>query len=237
MKVMEGPLKGYLWSTSSNYDHILGCYENPVIVKECCGWFRPTTVFYDLGANIGFYTILANRFITKGKIYAFEPIPFVCGLLQKHLELNRHLINPDTIRIMPFAVSDKEKEVSFSDNKEQAEGNTYILSSPFLKAGIKTIRVKCYSIDELVHQGYDIPDIIKIDVEGAEYDVLMGAAATISQYKPRIILATHDCHLPGVDEDCRRFLFGMGYILTDMGKYNIHFGGLANYMAVHRSSI
>ena len=234
---MDGPLKGYLWSTRSNYDYILGTYENPVILEECRKWFKADTVFYDLGANIGFYALLANRFITTGKIYSFEPVSFVRDQFEKHLELNKNLIGADNIRLMPFAISDGEKEISFSADKDQTEGNTYILSSPFFKTGKKTTLVKSYSIDELIQQGYDKPDIIKIDVEGAEYDVLKGAAETISQFTPHIILATHDCHLPGVKDNCIRCLEGMGYILKDMGNYNIHFPGLDNFIAVHKSRI
>ena len=212
MKVMAGPLKGYLWTTHSSYEYIIGCYENPAALHEFCKWLKPDSIFYDLGANIGFYSLLANRFITKGKIYSFEPMPFNRIIFEKHIELNKDLISVNNISLLPFAISDKEKEVIFSEDTDQKDGNTYITSSPVYGAAKDTITVQCYSIDELVQKGYEKPGMIKIDVEGAEYDVLKGAVNTLKMYKPDLLLATHDCHLPGVKDNCIQFLQELGLL-------------------------
>ena len=50
---MAGPLKGYLWSTASSYDYILGEYEDPATLKLFMSWLKPDSVFYDVGANVG----------------------------------------------------------------------------------------------------------------------------------------------------------------------------------------
>lgn len=234
---MDGPLKGYQWTTGSSYEYILGNYEDPQVIDEFCAWLEPASVFYDLGGNIGFYTLLANRFITTGKIYSFEPIAFNRIIFEKHIALNTGLIKNKNIMILPFAVSDREKEIIFSDNSEQKDGNTYVATSPFFTASKNTINVKCYSIDELVQQGYEKPGIIKIDVEGAEYDVLQGAINTLQQYKPAILLATHDCHLPGVKDNCIRFLQEVGYTLRHTGNYNKQLAGLDDYIAIHNDRI
>lgn len=235
MRVMDGPLKGYMWSTNSNYDYILGTYENPLVLRTCEDWFKNDTVFYDLGANVGFFALLANQYITSGKIYSFEPIAFIRELFQQHLKLNKVHIRSDNIQLFPFGISDKEKEIPFSHSTIQREGNTYILNSPIIRKDGNAALVKCYAIDELVRQGYDPPTVIKIDVEGAEYDVLKGALDTIIHHRPNILLATHDCHLPGVDEQCTRLLTEQGYLLKNAGNYNCHNTGLANYIAVHSS--
>ncbi len=234
---MDGPLKGYLWTTGSNYDYLAGNYENPLILETFCLWLKPATIFYDLGGNVGFYALTANRFITTGKIFSFEPMPFNRAIFEKHIALNKKHILNDNIRILDFAISDREKETSFSNNVQQKEGNTYIKGSAVYSGAGDTISVKCFSIDELLQQGYDRPDIIKIDVEGAEYDVLKGAVNTLRQYKPYIILATHDCHLPGVEDKCVTFLQDLGYMLKDAGDYNKQVPGLGNYIAIHKGNL
>ena len=233
MKIMDGPLQGYRWTTNSSYEYIMGCYENPVALDQLDRWLKPQSVFYDLGANIGFHALLANRVITKGKIYSFEPLPLNRIVFEKHIQLNKDLMGVNNISLLPFAISDKEKEIIFSDDKNQKDGNTYITSSPVFAAAQNTITAKCYSIDELMQQGYEKPDIMKIDVEGAEYDVLLGAVNTLKQYKPGILLATHDCHLPGVKDNCIQLLQALGYVLQHTGNYNQQLKGLDDYIAVH----
>lgn len=235
LQVMAGPLRGYLWSTSSSYDYILGEYEDPETLRIFLSWLKPDTVFYDIGANVGFHALTANRFINTGKVYAFEPMPAVQQLFEKHISLNKkHIIN-NNIKFSPIAVSNEEKLVEFSNDVNYRDGNTYIIGSYIFAAAANKIMVQCQSIDGLIEQGFEKPDIIKIDVEGAEYDVLVGAKNTLQQYKPNILLATHDCHLPGVQKKCVTFLNELGYYLQHTGRHNKHMAGLDDYIAIHKS--
>ena len=234
---MAGPLKGYLWSTASSYEYILGNYEDPATEAVFLSWLKPGSVFYDIGGNVGYHALTANRFITSGRIYSFEPLPAVRKIFETHIELNKKRISSDNISLLPFAISDSEKQVGFSDNPSRQEGNTYIKGSVVFTGAENKITVQCYSIDGLLKQGYDKPDIIKIDVEGAEYDVLQGALNTLQQHKPGILLATHDYHLPGVQEKCVHFLQQLGYRLKHTGSYNKQLEGLDDYIAIHESRL
>lgn len=234
---MAGPLKGYLWTTGSSYEYILGNYEDPLMINTFCSWLQPSTVFYDLGANVGFYALMANRFISIGKIYSFEPMPYIRTVFERHIALNKKFITNDNIIILPFAISDHEKETSFSNGISHQDGNTYIKASKVYNEADSIIMVKCYSIDELLQQGFKPPGIIKIDVEGAEYDVLKGAVNTLKEYKPYILLATHECHLPGVKDQCIHFLTELGYTLKHTGRYNKQVPGLDDYIAVHQTKL
>jgi hypothetical protein len=60
-----------------------------------------------------------------------------------------------------------------------------------------------------------LPKFIKVDVEGAELDVLKGAVTILKNQSPIIYLETHNVHRPGVDEECRSFLTSLGYRMTD----------------------
>ncbi|MEP7236284.1 MAG: FkbM family methyltransferase, partial [Ferruginibacter sp.] len=117
------------------------------------------------------------------------------------------------------------------------DGNTYIKESYVFSGTENKITAQCQSIDGLINEGYDKPDIIKIDVEGAEYDVLVGARNTLEQYHPNILLATHDCHLQGVQEKCVSFLKELGYDLQHTGRHNKYMDGLDDYIAIHKSKL
>lgn len=237
MRVMAGPLKGYLWSTSSSYDYLLGQYEDAGTIRTFLSWLKSNSVFYDVGANVGYHSLVANQVIKSGKIYAFEPMPAVRAILEKHISINRKYIRNDNITMLPIAVSNEEKQVEFSNDITHRDGNTYINESYVFKGTKNKIKVKCESIDGLIKQGYKKPGIIKIDVEGAEYDVLQGAKETIQNERPYILLATHDCHLPGVQEKCVQLLNGLGYQLHHTGKHNKHIEGLDDYIAIHKSKL
>jgi FkbM family methyltransferase len=232
---MAGPLKGYLWSTSGSYDYILGEYEDPKTLKLFLTWLKPDSVFYDIGSNTGFHALTANSIISTGKIYAFEPLPAMREIFEKHISLNKKLMISNCISLSPMAVSNRAGQVEFSNDIEHREGNTYIKDSYVYAEAKNKITVACQSIDGLLALGYQKPDIIKIDVEGAEYDVLEGAANTIQNYHPHILLATHDCHLPGVRDKCVHFLQQLGYQVVHTGKYNKYMDGLDDYIAIHKS--
>jgi FkbM family methyltransferase len=237
LHIIAGPLKGYLWSTASSYDYILGEYEDPATLKLFLSWLKPGSVFYDVGANVGFHALTANKLINTGKVYAFEPMPLVRQVFEKHISLNQKLIINNNITLLPIAISDSEKEVEFSNDVKYRDGNTYIRESYVFSGTGNKITIQCQSIDGLINQGYQKPDIIKIDVEGAEYDVLVGAKDTLQQYQPNILLATHDCHLPGVQDKCVHFLQELGYHLQHTGKHNKHMDGLDDYIAIHKSKL
>ena len=237
LPVMAGPLKGWLWSTSSSYDYILGQYEEPETMRLFLSWLKPDAVFYDIGSNVGFHALTASRIIQTGKIYAFEPMPAVRAVFEKHMGLNtKHMIN-NNIFLSPMAIANEEKEVEFSNDACHSDGNTYISESYVFTGTANKIKVQCHSIDGLIRQGYETPDIIKIDVEGAEYDVLKGAEETLKNCKPNILLATHDCHLPGVQKKCVQFLEELGYRLTHTGGYHKYMGGIDDYIAIHKSKL
>jgi hypothetical protein len=130
-------------------------------------------------------------------------------------------------------VADCEKTVEFTNDPHFMGSNTYV-DSKFLSASVERVSVRCCSIDDLVAAGRPAPTVLKIDVEGAEFDVLRGAAHTIRTHRPHILLATHDVHLPGVEKQCTEFLKDAGYTLEHTGAFNHRMDGLADYTAIHR---
>lgn len=237
LPVMRGYLKGYLWTTKRNYEYITGNYEDPHTLKQLVNWCKKDAVFYDIGANVGYHSFVANLFVTEGVIYSFEPLPFNIALFNRHLVLNKNKLKADNIRLLTFGITDETKELEFSGNEAAADGNTYIAASSVYRQSVNRISIQCFSIDELQEKAYEPPTIIKIDVEGAEYDVLKGAVHTIKKYRPNILLATHDCNLPGVRDKCINFLKELGYTVEPQSRHNMHMQGLEDFIAIHADKI
>jgi FkbM family methyltransferase len=194
--VLTGRLRGRRWIAGSAIHRCwLGLYEREkqkVISQEV----RRNTVFYDVGANVGFYSLLASALVGLGKVFAFEPAPRNLDFLTKHLELNAVA----NVEILELAVSDKNEVTRFQVEPSGLMGH---LSSD------GAIRVQTATLDCLVDGGRILPpDYIKMDIEGAELLALEGASKTVERYRPVIFLATHGRE---VHVGCSRLLESWGY--------------------------
>ena len=86
--IMQGRLKGRKWIVGSHRHACwLGCYE-PEVQNLVAHEVEPAGVFYDIGAMVGFYSLLASIVIGPGRVYAFEPVPRNISYLCRHLALN-----------------------------------------------------------------------------------------------------------------------------------------------------
>lgn len=160
------------------YYGILGSSEYPLI-KFFIRNMRPEDVFYDIGANYGFYSFLAEELITKGEIHAFEPSPRVFHYLRRNAEGGR-----GNLVLNEAALSDRSGEpIEFYDSfRAQHSGASTLLgtvAASGLATGYDKIRVKAMTLDEYArtHRG---PTLMKIDVEGAEEAVIQGGVRTLS---------------------------------------------------------
>ena len=164
---------------------------------------------YDLGANCGYFSLLASVLTgKKGKVYAFEPMQENIYLLIQHVNANRAF----SIHVLGLAITDENKKIVFTDSGNLS-ANTYIDASPVFNVG-KKIELQGRSLDSLVYDDKLLPpDFIKIDIEGAEFDALKGGERVITQHRPVIYLSTHNNHLEGVEEKCKNVLHGLGYEL------------------------
>lgn len=137
-------------------------------------------IFYDVGANYGFYTHLANTLITTGEVHAFEPSPSVFKYLTQAAG-DRTFLNK-------VALSNQENKTEFFDAQNSSGRGTInpSVAEHFNKSKEK-LYVEAIKCDTYVEK-HTPPSIIKIDVEGAEYLVLRGGEKTFKKYSPTIIL-------------------------------------------------
>lgn len=202
VRVLQGPLKGKRWvAGSTNHGCWLGSYEFHK-QREIASAVRPGMVCFDIGANVGFYTLLLSALAgPQGSIFAFEPAPRNCVFLRRHLAMN----SCSNVSVREMALADFDGFASFDPDLGVSEGHLSESGS---------LRIKCACIDTLIANGEIAPPgLIKMDVEGAEAKVLQGGSETIARYKPAIFLATHG---EQPHAECCRFLKSLGYRLASI---------------------
>lgn len=138
-------------------------------------------VVFDVGANVGVHTILMAKLVNeKGKVVSFEPEEETFATLKKNISINEL----NNIMLFPIALSDSrsEKNIYFTGN---TGGFTLRDNSGSLKGrGIKLIPG-----DELVKdESLPVPRIVKIDVEGFEYEVIKGLSKTLEDNKCGVVI-------------------------------------------------
>ncbi len=205
--IRSGVLRNVRWSMDvRDLDYLLGTYEFAGI-SALVQNLRTGDSFYDIGANVGYYSIAASKIVgEKGIVFSFEPLPKNVQLLRKHLKVNKI----ENVYPIEYAVSNKRGNIEFSNSNNLA-ANTYVATSGIYN-NESTIAVKSVTIDDFVESNSaPLPDFIKIDVEGAESDVLEGALMTLQVNYPHILLATHDRNVPGVKDKCLQYLKSHGY--------------------------
>lgn len=180
MPIVQGTLRGKKWVVGSGeHGYWLGSYEmNKRLALEST--IKPGSVVYDIGANVGYFTLLAAVLVgKKGKVFSFEPLPRNIEFLGKHITLNK-LTN---VEVIEAAVSDHTGEALFDLGASTAMGHLSETGGLF---------VQMVSLDQMITNGDLIaPNVMKIDVEGAEHNVLRGAEKLIETAKPILFLDTH----------------------------------------------
>ena len=166
------------------------CEKEPWTVtwlEECVG---SGDVVYDIGANVGPYALIAAGLVgPTGTVVAFEPAPSTLASLSANLVAN----SAENVVVMPHALSDQSGEMVLSlSSMDAGAGVHYLGDSPRGPYGTKAIarqRVVAWRLDELVGvTSLPKPSHIKIDVDGAELDVLRGAGALLEEQALRTLL-------------------------------------------------
>ena len=137
--------------------------------------------FVDVGANIGLMSIFASQCVgNSGKILAFEAHPETHELLQENIALN-HIENIDTFN---FALGNEPGKATIYDNWNVNRGGASLVIHSENSTGFE---VDMKTLDEVIQTDFQ-PKMIKIDVEGFEFQVLKGATNTIKNCKPILII-------------------------------------------------
>jgi len=148
---------------------------------------KPGMHIIDIGAHLGLFAVVSSQLAgDTGKIVCFEPTPGTYAVLNQTLKLNQC----NNVIPVQGAVSDKEGTAIFYVSEiGGCNSNSLVKNKP--EKETKGYEVKLFTIDKIVQQYALIPNLIKIDAEGAELDVLKGGLNTFQKFRPILILGLH----------------------------------------------
>lgn len=206
IRIVQGPLRGYRWIVgSANHGCWLGSYEQTK-QRLFASSVRPGMVIFDLGANVGFYSLLASSLTgATGRVVCFEPAERNLAYLRRHIGRNR----VSNCVVWPVAVGRQKSTAYFSAGSGPCEGHLASEGTP----------VRVVALDPLIAAGeLPPPQLIKCDIEGAELDALHGARAALALHRPTIFLATHGQE---IRRQCHEFLQSLGYRLSSCDQMRL----------------
>jgi FkbM family methyltransferase len=200
MPILQGRLRGKTWIVGAGtHGYWLGSYEShkqSVFEKYIC----PGNIVYDIGAHAGYYTLLASTLVGPyGKVFAFEPLPRNIYFLKEHLRINQ----VKNVQVIESAVSDQSGSARFLVDNSTFAGHL---------ATNGEIEVNKVRLDDLwAQEKLPLPNVVKLDVEGAEFAVLAGGYRLFQAARPVIFLATHGVEM---NYRCKEWLQAAGYKLS-----------------------
>jgi FkbM family methyltransferase len=204
-RISAGPAKGLNFRVRMPDDKLYwtGTWEHDV-TTAIASLVPPGSVCFDVGGHRAF---MAGVMLRNGArtAYCFEPNPSNGEKINDLAALNPGL----DLRLMPIAVGDADGTATFSIMPESSMGK--LESSPFQPgaATVEHLTVKVRSLDSLIAAGeVEVPDFVKIDIEGAELSALQGAAQLIERRGPTFLIEVHSLELA---LKCRELLTAAGY--------------------------
>jgi len=213
--------KNGIYFCGNNISSVLSA--NPLIEANLDKFFDINEgVFIDVGSCIGKYTVpIGKKLFNRGKIISIEADKDNFNILKKNIELN----NLENVDLLNVACSDKNGIAKFFLHSEGPGGHS--LHGDKI-ASKKFVEVKTRTIDSIVNErvGKEKINLIKIDVEGAEVEVIKGALKTLEKHHPTIILEAWD------EKDIKE----IATLLSPL-NYNIHKIDKENYLIYYGSNI
>lgn len=177
--------KTLFWNGPKNFEYT-PIFEKLII--QC-------RTFLDVGANTGYYSLVAAKENQNIRVYAFEPSYGPAYFLKRNIEINKF---NDQIIHYPIALSDRAGTIDFFEMRVTTDKEEFNLSGVGTTKKIFTtqenshiVKVRAETLDSIMNELGQIPvDLIKMDTEGTEDSILRGSSNTIAKDKPIIICET-----------------------------------------------
>lgn len=166
--------------------HIIDGSSERAVQEALQAHLRPGVVFYDLGANIGFFSLVGARLVgAMGKVFSFEADPELANRLRENVSRN----NLAWISVENKAVWSETRAVAFAraDPRQSPDRGLGFVTEA---SNSTTIQVDAVSLDDYAGS-FPPPDFIKCDVEGAEVAVFRGARKLLHSKRPVILCEIH----------------------------------------------
>jgi len=213
----NGNLKGlYLYTTDNYAKNYIDGNTDQEMMSSIVGNNASGKIIFDVGAFIGASSLVFSKLVgEKGRVVAFEPNPYNLRRIEKNLQKN--ISYGKNVVVFPIALSDNNNKTKMLLSKEidngysstsRLEGSHSTIRNLDLPEGFEDVEVEVKTLDTFVAEENILPDILKIDIEGAEYDFLLGAAETIKKIHPTFYIELHSQYCAA---KCTEFLVLEGY--------------------------
>jgi FkbM family methyltransferase len=204
VQVQSGPAQGLQLELNPRTGQSYAKGDTELVVQEfLAAHLKAGDVFYDLGANIGLFTLIAARCVgSAGKVFSFEPDAEVCARLRRNVARN----NLTNVSIIESGVWSSTTDLPFAASPASSPDRGFGTFMGSNASGSNSL-IPCVSLDDFARL-HSAPTAIKCDVEFAEIEVLKGALATFARHRPWIL---GEMHSPDNDRQARAILAQFGY--------------------------
>jgi FkbM family methyltransferase len=170
----------------------------------------PGMTVVDVGANKGQMALLFAALVgPRGRVVAIEPAPAEFESLVRNVRLN----GLSNVRPMQVAAAERDAEMAFAYSSEHpTQGKLVDVETTYEVPGATRLAVRAITLDDILAEGV-VPDVIKLDVEGAAGVVLRGARQILDEHAPAIYVELHG---PAEQASVKRELIGRGYVVETL---------------------
>lgn len=174
------------------FKHVYEEHAKEDNIKEYIDTLPPGSVFYDLGANLGWFSLYA---VSKGlRVYAFEADENNFRGLKENVEANPHISYMFDINLYNIAIADKQQVVKLRMSNLEIGGHLKTLDLPMFSTNDNVIsnnyvkEIGADSLDNIIKQNnLPYPDHLKVDIDGSEYAFLIGSPNVLDNAKSMVI--------------------------------------------------
>ncbi len=197
--------------------------------QACIEACRDAHCVFDVGGHIGLVTLPMSRAVAaNGQVFAFEPAVANVRLLRRHLADNdiRNVMVIETL----VGRQDSENVAFYEESGASGMNGLAIKGDP---SRYRRTEHRQISLDSFCAARALSPQVIKVDVEGAEHDVLLGARETLRRCKPKIFLSIHPAHLSLLGSDVDELLAlidSIGYACREIDGSSVKSWRLDEYL-------
>jgi FkbM family methyltransferase len=199
-------------------------WENE-IGKVLSAELKASDVFYDIGANVGYFSLFALQLGCR-KVVSFEPNPDLRAVFLYNLELNHY--TEEKCRLVHSALAGHVGDFIYQEGPLSNSGIGHLVAG----SDAPGIKVRTETLDHfLENTGLPPPTVIKLDVEGWEIDILRGAEKLFEKSPPRLVIFEADCKADCeiADKELSRFFTAHGYATEHLRRKEIE--AKENYVA------
>ena len=210
------PLEGFRmrldWLTQRSFAY--GTWE-PAVAKALEAQVQPGMTALDIGAHIGYYTLLLAKLVGNlGRVMSFEPTPNNYARLVENINLN------DLKNVTPLnlAVLARAREMEVNLPQDEPYSGSISLYEDY---GTQRIAVHAVSLDEFFSGSVERIDFVKMDVEGAEGEVIHGGMKTLERFHPQFLIELHHFDGSVAMNPVPNLLDSLGYRVTWLERWEL----------------